>query len=204
MSSGKMVRGLWAATALMVGGYAQAAYTAYIYQSGPNVTATGSGSINLAAMAYEGDDMVPPGVQPDPDIILLGAEGNISVYSGTVNGPGSIGSGGSAIFADAGTGPLAGIQGAYGLIAVPLSYVSGASLGASTATWNGTTIAGLGLVPGTYTWTWGSGSTADSFTLRIGVAPSTPTAVPALSELALIGLAALLSTVGMSRVRRRG
>lgn len=203
MSSGKAMRGFLAAIALMVCGYAHAAYTAYIYQSGPNVMITGSGSINWTALMHEGDDWVPPGIQPDPDIILLGAEGNISVYSGTVSGPASIGSGGSAIFADTGTGSLAGIQGADGLIAVPLNYVSGTPLGTSTATWNGSTIAGLGLVPGTYTWTWGSGPAADSFTLNVGMAPSSLAAVPTLSELMLIGLSSLLAVLGVARTRRR-
>ena len=48
----------------------------------------------------------------------------------------------------------------------PNSYVSNTPITASS-TWSGTTIAGLGLIPGTYVVTWGSGETADSLTINI-------------------------------------
>ena len=38
-----------------------------------------------------------------------------------------------------------------------------------TATWDNTTISGLTLIPGSYTWSWGSGPSLDSFTVNIGV-----------------------------------
>jgi hypothetical protein len=41
------------------------------------------------------------------------------------------------------------------------------------ATWANTTIAGLGLTPGTYTYSWGSGVTADSLVVEInGTSPA--------------------------------
>ena len=55
-------------------------------------------------------------------------------------------------------------------IIIPRTYVSGNSISA-TSTWTGKTIADLGLVPGTYTFTWGFNTTADSVTLNIGIAP---------------------------------
>lgn len=47
----------------------------------------------------------------------------------------------------------------------------------STATYDCTAIAGLGLDLGTFSWSWGSGMTADTFTVIIGsiVAPEPAT-----------------------------
>jgi hypothetical protein len=74
---------------------------------------------------------------------------------------------------------------------VPLGYVSGTSLSA-TSTYAGATLLSLGVTPGTYTWTWGTGVHADSFTLDI-VAPAVPDSGSTVSLLgcALLGLAAL-------------
>jgi hypothetical protein len=61
-------------------------------------------------------------------------------------------------------------------------------------------ISGLGLTPGTYTWTWGSGATADSLEVNI---PSDPSAVPAPSSLTLAGTAlfTVLGYFGWRRVK---
>jgi hypothetical protein len=52
--------------------------------------------------------------------------------------------------------------------------MSATPLGTSTGTWNSATFASLGLTPGTYVWTWGSGIHADSFTLQIGPTNGVP------------------------------
>jgi hypothetical protein len=44
---------------------------------------------------------------------------------------------------------------------VPAGYVSGHAL-SDTATWDNATFASLGVTPGTYKWTWGTGAHADS------------------------------------------
>ena len=50
----------------------------------------------------------------------------------------------------------------------------------------GQTFASIGLSPGTYAWTWGSGIDADSFTVEIG--PAVPEPASALSVgIGLIG-----------------
>jgi hypothetical protein len=50
---------------------------------------------------------------------------------------------------------------------VPTGYVSGAAL-SNTSTYDNATFASLGVTPGAYVWTWGSGAHIDSFTLVIG------------------------------------
>src|SRR5262249_22787531 len=64
-------------------------------------------------------------------------------------------------------------------------------------TWNGATIASLGAIPGTYTWHWGTGANADSFTLNI-IAPS---AAPEPASLALLAMG--LAGLGMVVRTRR-
>lgn len=54
------------------------------------------------------------------------------------------------------------------------AYVSNSPLNA-TATWAGATFTSLELIPGTYNATWGSGATADSLTIIIGADTTNPT-----------------------------
>jgi len=49
---------------------------------------------------------------------------------------------------------------------VPDGYTSNTRL-TTSSTYTGATLASLGVTPGTYVWSWGSGATADSLTLQI-------------------------------------
>jgi hypothetical protein len=89
------------------------------------------------------------------------------VYWSSISGPSSFGSGVVAAKVSSGSGDQFGIYASSGTLVLPKDYVSGATLTA-TSTWTATTFADLGLTPGTYVWTWGSGAAADSFTLNIG------------------------------------
>ena len=92
--------------------------------------------------------------------------------NGFVTGPTNFGSGDSQIVASSGSGDLVGITGVGalgGTLALPKNYVSGAAL-SDTSTYDNATFASLGVTPGTYTWTWGTGATADSFALQVGPA----------------------------------
>jgi hypothetical protein len=52
-------------------------------------------------------------------------------------------------------------------LGVPHGYVSGAAL-SDSMTFNNETFAAMGLTPGTYVWSWGTGLPNQNFTLIIG------------------------------------
>ena len=72
-------------------------------------------------------------------------------------------------FASSGSGDLVGIIGPspFTLI-VPQGYLSGTAL-SDTAAYYNATFSSLGVTPGTYVWTWGTGPD-QNFTLQIGPA----------------------------------
>lgn len=134
---------------------------------GPDVVATGSGTANLAALTigvpvFHGPDVVGSSAVVE----LAGGLQTRRLYTGQM-GPTQFGVG-PQIAANSGTGPIFGEFGAAGSLIVPDGYVSGDLLSGS-ATWNNQTFSGLGLTPGTYTWNWGSGGTADFIQVTIGV-----------------------------------
>lgn len=102
------------------------------------------------------------GGQVDPAAFFLsGAPGGLTdVYdAANFSGPTAIGPGTSAILADSGSGVPFGVN----FLAQRVGL--GSSLPSGSSTWNGETLASLGVAPGSYIWTWGSGATADSITL---------------------------------------
>ncbi len=183
---------------------AQAAYTLTIQPSMTGVTATGAGSINFDALETYGDELGSSLLEASGGAIIVGptTDTDDTFYSG-ITGPADFGPG-DEFLADMGGGAIVGLgtfdETSGGVVAVPQGYVSGASLGTSTATWSGATITSLGLTPGSYVWTWGDGPTADTFTLDI-VAGGV-TGVPAAPEPATWGMM-LLGFVGLAFLRTR-
>jgi hypothetical protein len=97
--------------------------------------------------------------------------------------------------ANSGSGQTFGMWGDGHDIVVPNGYVSGAALSGSS-TFTGKTIAGLGLTPGTYVYTWGTGGNADSLRIQIGAAPEPSTLV-----LAAVGGTAMAGSLWLRRRR---
>jgi hypothetical protein len=187
---------LTAVAALSVAYPARATFIVTIDQVGANVVATGSGTIDLTALMPQiGFSLVSAGMTPNAGVVGL-ADGHGDLFTG-VSGP-HFGSGGTT-FASFNSGDVVAIEGGVfgtGFLSVPLGYLSGDPLSA-TSTYSNATFASLGITPGTYIYTWGTGADADRFTLLIG-GPGVPDGGSTVSLLgcALLGLAALRRKLG--------
>ena len=145
-------------------------YIVRLEQVGPDVVATGSGPIDLTGLFFLGSAPVsgaPGSMNPTRAFISTGPT-NIFAdgYSGSFSEPTSFGSGPVAL-ASSGSGdyvqsPIATI------LFVPQGYVSGGPL-SDSSTYNNATFSTLGVIPGTYVWSWGSGVN-QNLTLQIGAA----------------------------------
>ena len=193
-----------AAVVLLVPAAANAtAYVIKLVQQGSNIVATGSGAFNLTGLTLQCSACIgtyAESINPSSAWLNVG-EANLELdrFSGPITGPTSYGSGssypatslasGSTLVFD-GTGDDMGYTGFY----LPNGYTSGNSLANST-TWADATFSSLGLTPGTYTWTWGTGAD-QSFTLDIGAG-----SVPEPAELGVFGFGVLLigAFVGLRR-----
>jgi hypothetical protein len=169
---------------------AKASFIMTLMQSDTSVVGTGSGTINLFALTPANFVSTAPAVSGPQGFAALGPESTTAAYT-AVSGPSSFGSGGF-FAASTGSGDTVGIS-IEGVITdvlfLPVNYVSGASL-SDSATWDNATITSLGLTPGTYTWTWGSRASADSFTVQIDASIPEPGSVT-LFGAGFVGLAAL-------------
>jgi hypothetical protein len=173
---------IFVASALLVGGTVAAnasTYVATIEQVGSNVVASGSGSIDLTDLtaAIGNFDGSQGAVEANIADVGLGSTPTLTLYSG-ISGPTSFGpgTGGGATYTSTTSGLGLAINGILHALLVPSGYVSGTVL-TSTSTFVGNTLTGLGLTPGTYTWTWGTGDHAGSFEIEIGATPL-PAALP--------------------------
>jgi hypothetical protein len=169
---------------------ADAAYTLSFEEVSGNVIATGSGSINLSDLIF--DTTIASNqlhIIPTSASLLVGAAllGPVDVYGG-ISGPSSFGSG-TGQFSITGSGDLVGFNGPAGLLDVPHGYISGDPLSSST-TFLFESFAFLGLAPGAYVSSWGTGAGADTFTVDIGpVGPAVPE--PSTWAMMLLGFASL-------------
>lgn len=160
---------------IISGSKAEASFLVNITQSGSDVVATGFGTINTAGLIfYMSASDGTSSVIPDIGALALSAPGfDGAIYGGIIAGPANFGSVGESD-ASSGAGDTFGfaplVFSPYGFVIVPVGYTSGAIL-SDNSTWDSTTIADLGLIPGRYLYTWGSGATADSFTLNIAPEP---------------------------------
>jgi hypothetical protein len=190
---------LTALVAILSGQSAKASLIIDVTQSGSDVVATASGSIDLTDMTADfsttGEGAAWGTFPAGGSLIAVGpaTTASLEAYE-AITGPAIFGSG-AEVTASSGSGDLVAIAPGFapGVIYVPAAYVSGAAL-SGTSTWDSTTIAALGLTPGTYTYTWGNGADADSLTLNIGAAPEPASAW--LLATGLIGLA-------FNRLRKR-
>jgi hypothetical protein len=193
--------------ALVLSFNSHAVYRMYIYESGANVILSGSGTLNLPGTQPPGSEAFSFGL-PFGEIYTRGAfrtisgQGDFVGYNAT-SCPAPYTSGNNISYADArtGSGPRLDNDGARCFVSPPVNYVAGAPL-AEVMTFNNRTLAGMLLIPGTYTWNFGAGQVTDSVILVVGSAPPVAT-VPTMSEWGMLILSALLA-IGAFFVIRRG
>jgi hypothetical protein len=183
-----------AAIAFVAGHNARASYVVTFQQVGSDVIATGNGSMDTTDLTFGAANPNQPAIVVGFfGIVSLGSASPtgdpISFATGSITGPTSFGSG-LFFAATSGSGPIAGIEGVTEQLNVPENYVSGTTLATSTDTWSNQTFSSLGLTPGTYTYNWGTGPHADTFTVQINDGVAAPLPPAALSAVPL--LAALL------------
>ena len=136
----------------------------------PAVQEIGDGTIDLTDLGSPSSTSVSrASISPSNATTALGAsKSSMTFFSDAVviTGPTSFGVGPGA-FANRINGAPVVVSPSF--IGVPRGYVSGAPL-RNTTSWIGATYDSLGMTPGVYTWSWGSGADADSITFKI-VAP---------------------------------
>lgn len=178
---------------------ASANYVLSVDQVGANVVATGSGTIDTTDLTdFSAHDLGSSAISlgSSASVLFTGSNSAGGDYSGLF-GPNDFTADLNSTFAASdgsgdGVGIVTGSEYGFSFLALPDAYVSG-SLLSSTATWDNATFASIGLLTGTYVWTWGSGADAGSFTLDIG------TPVPEPASLAMLGS----SMAGLVALRRR-
>jgi hypothetical protein len=175
---------------------AQASFIVTIEQVGANVVVTGSGSLDLTGLSYYFSGAAISGIDPGAGNISIGSPNSdpVDVYTGSISGPNSFGTGGVFSPSDSGSGDkVALVAPGFQLVYVPEGYVSGDPL-SDSSTYDNATLASLGLTVGDYTWTFSS----DSYTIDVGM----PTAVPEPASLTLLGVAAGMTLLAARRRRR--
>ncbi len=179
-------------------GRARAEFIFTFAQVGPNVTVTGMGTIDTAGLNNFGSEAPPLPAQVSPDVGIVAAgplllTDMVTTFSG-LTGPANFGPG-SATVADSSSGNDVVVAGFAPEILLPSGYVSGDPL-SDSATFNNTTISGLGLTPGTYIYT------LPNDTLEVIVPSASVAAVPEPSTLSILAVG--LGLAGWSRRRRAG
>lgn len=173
--------------------HARASYIIVIQQIGPDVVASGSGSIDTTDLTSPSSASIASLINGGEAQTNLGpiTNTNATHYTG-LTGTTSFGNININRAANSGSGPIVGIQGNAHALFVPAGYTSGSPLAGSSDNWSNQSFSTLGLIPGTYPYTWGTGPDADSLTVQI---------VPEPASLSLLAVGGL---VMMRRARRRG
>jgi hypothetical protein len=177
------------------------AVISFVQQAG-GVVATGSGSIDRTDLfpSFSGNDgfTAVSGLNAYAVIGSIPQEFDSVTFESGASGPATFGTS-TYITASSGSGDKFGIDAANysgpgtARIWLPPTYVSGTALSAND-TWTGATFASLGLTPGVYTYTWGSGVDADSLQVRIGAAPLGGAPEPETWVMMLLGFGAMGAT----------
>jgi len=170
----------------------QAAVIINVVESGNDVIFSGNGTLDVSNLTSQGSGNLLAGIDFGAEVLIGGDPSGfpaVDFYgaTGELSIPPVFGADQFTV-ANLGTGPRMGIAfSAFAnqvapAVVVPAGYVSGTQL-SSTSTYAGQSFASLGLIPGTYVWSWSD----DSLTLNIAQVP-VPAAVWLFgSALSLLG-----------------
>jgi hypothetical protein len=175
---------------------AEAGVVLDIQQVAGNVVATATGTVDLSALSIIETGTPGNGMLPAFGVVQVGTTLVEDNVWGNIAGPASFGPG-TGLFehSSSHSGDFFGVAGKGQGIEVSTTYVSGAPL-SGTATWADATFSSLGLTPGTYNYTWGSGPTAD--TLTVNIVPE-----PASLWLGVIGSVGVIAQGWSARSRKQ-
>ena len=139
-----------------------------VSQVGSDVVWNGSGSFNLTALSSAGSGTLSAGFNAASAAWAIGPNSATSTdtYSGVTTYPTSFGMGGVGV--TSGSGSIFGILIGPGgrTLNVPVGYTSNTTI-SGTATYASQTISGMGLTPGIYTWSWGTGGNTSTLIMTI-------------------------------------
>jgi hypothetical protein len=185
----KSIGGFSLATVFVLSTQTQAALILNFTEiTGGGVSYAATGSLNFGGMQASATGIListleTAGINPAAGSFVSTGFGSISLptankYTG-ITGPTSFGSGSKT------DGPSFGVgfwfYPSAGELYIGSSYVSGTPLASISGFYSGKTLGALGLTPGTYTWTLGTGPQSDTLTMNV---------VPEPSSFALLGFAA--------------
>ena len=170
--------------ALLPCSLARAALTIDIINDGSGgVFAASSGSLNVDGIPFRKQPLTTASFVRGTAFfaqfegwITIGT-GNMDAYD--ISSTAAFSTGGNFL-ANSNFGPPVGVQvtnTSIETLFVPRGYTSGAPIN-SSATWNGQSIASMGLIPGIHVISWGSGANADTLTIRIEGTPPAPSSFP--------------------------
>jgi hypothetical protein len=134
-------------------------------EAGGSVVLTGSGKMNLSAWTPYQSGTAAGGLVAADTFVHAGPPlGLLDLYDSPLNfsGPSTIGPGTTGTLASSGSGDSFGIR-----FASPPRLALGALRQVGSSTWLGHSLASLGVSPGSYFWSWGTGASADSITLFV-------------------------------------
>jgi len=195
-----------AATAVLAGERpAKAILTYYIFESGPNVVVETRGSISLGApivgpyitLSCGQGNVASGAIISSSALICTGPTQVYDNFYAIVSGPDTFNGNVNAAASSSVSGISTYFEGDFAYFGIDPSYVSGSPV-VSSATFNNTTLAGLGFTTTGVIGTWELFGTGDTITAVIGAPPATAD-VP--GPLPLFGAAAAFAH--SRRLRRR-
>jgi PEP-CTERM motif-containing protein len=169
----------------------QAKFVMTLQQKGANVIGIGDGSIDLTDFgATIGSARNVTELAPNASVLGAGSSDepgpDVNFFHGAVTTPSNFGPGGMTLGESIGDPVFVSST----TMGVPIHYEFGAPL-SNRSFYIGESFASLGVNPGSYVWSWGSGAHADTFTLNVLAIGSPAVPEPSTWAMGLIGFAGL-------------